>query len=274
MTAPSTLPVPILMYHEISTDPQRPDGPHHLTPLYDLPAAQLEDQLRRLSDGGYQSLSFEETVSPDPAGPCVILTFDDGLKGNHRYALPLLKRYGLKAVFFINVGSIGTEPFMTWSDLADLVSEGMSVQSHALSHRPLQPLPERDIRRELTESKRLLEERLRIAVTAISFPHGSYDGTVLRLAREAGYRYCCCSEISPTYLSSFRGEDRALGRFAVTTRLSAERFLKMIAYTRGELIRLTVEKRAKNLLKRVIGIENYRSLYRRYFNIAKPTEGD
>lgn len=274
MTAPSDPAVPILMYHEISADQRRPGQPHHLTPLYDLPAAQLEEQLRRLSDGGYRSLLFEDTVNPAPARPCVILTFDDGLKGNHLYALPLLKRYGFQAVFFINVGAVGTGRFMTWSDLADLVREGMSVQSHALSHRPLQPLSERDIRREVTESKRLLEERLGIAVTAISFPHGSYDRTVLRLAREAGYRYCCGSEISPTYLSSFRRSDRALGRFTVTTRLSAERYLKTISYARGELLRLTVEKRAKNLVKRVIGIENYRTLYRKYFNIAKPTEGD
>ena len=49
---------------------------------------------------------------------------------------------------------------MTWSNLKEMISEGMSVQSHGFSHRPLASLSKEEIYEDLKRSKTELEENL------------------------------------------------------------------------------------------------------------------
>ncbi len=53
--------------------------------------------------------------------PNVLLTFDDGYANNYRYALPVLDKYNVHAVYFITgVGSL--EKKILWADAMDIVS--------------------------------------------------------------------------------------------------------------------------------------------------------
>lgn len=261
--------IPILMYHEISAEAPGRSQPHRMTPLYDLPIIMFEAQLQTLAEHNYTSLLFEDLPRLQEGSKYVMLTFDDGLQGNHRHALPLLKQYGFKAVFFINVGSVGSDRFMTWVELRELIKAGMSVQSHALSHRPLQTLSDEEVRKELFESKKILEKNLNTEVTAISFPHGSYDQSTARLARQAGYTYLFSSDVERICRSSIQTGQKVLGRIAMTNKLNNRQFIDIIEYKSTAMLRLKLEKALKNTLKNTIGIENYRRLYRKYFGIKK-----
>lgn len=77
---------------------------------------------------------------------------------------------------------------MTWKQLKQVRSVGISVESHSTSHRKLAKLDEESITRELRDSKSLLERELGGEVSAVCYPAGSFDETVARIASGAGYK--------------------------------------------------------------------------------------
>lgn len=85
----------------------RPAGPGWLSRVPAMSPEALEAQLSWLNDR-YRILSPDELhravehgMLPDDG--CV-LTFDDGFIGQHRHALPILERLGLRAFFFVPTG--------------------------------------------------------------------------------------------------------------------------------------------------------------------------
>jgi peptidoglycan/xylan/chitin deacetylase (PgdA/CDA1 family) len=81
--------------------------------------------------------------------------------------------------------------FMTWDQVRGLAAAGMGIGSHAHSHRRLSDLGEDEQRRELSESKQILERETRHEIRALAYPFGwpgAYDEQTKRLAGAAGYR--------------------------------------------------------------------------------------
>ena len=116
-----------------------------------------------------------------------------------------------------------------------------------------------------------IELKTKQNVTAISFPHGSFDNRVIELASRVGYKVMCSSEMIPTYNISFVDSSIPLGRITMTSKLSMNKFIKLLEYDRLEISKAKLLKGSKNTLKKIIGIENYRRLYRKFFNISEPT---
>lgn len=77
---------------------------------------------------------------------------------------------------------------MTWPQLKQVRSAGISVESHSASHRKLARLDAESIKKELLDSKSLLEKELGVGVAAVCYPAGSYDEHVARIAADAGYK--------------------------------------------------------------------------------------
>jgi len=258
--------VPVLMYHEVLPTLLERDQ-RFMTPLYVITNALFEEHIKTLAEHGYRSVLPEEVPGIGADGKYVVITFDDGLAGNYRHALPILKKYGFKATFFVAVGSVATDRFMNWAELQELVDNGMSVQSHTVSHAPLETLGDDAIRRELHESKQEIERRLNTTVSALSFPHGSYDRRVVEIAGEVGYRYLFSSDVARTYRNSFVEHPAILGRLAVTYKVGAQQLNSWVEYNNAELLLAHWSKRAKSRLRKIIGVKNYSRLYRLFFNI-------
>jgi peptidoglycan/xylan/chitin deacetylase (PgdA/CDA1 family) len=255
------------MYHEVSRNIISSNFPSHMTPMYNIPESLFDNQMNILNEQGYKGINFDDIYKLDQDGKYAIITFDDGLAGNVRFALPILKKYGFKAVFFVTVDFIGKANYMDWSDLKELVENGMSVQSHTMSHPHLQTLSDQEIRKELTESKEKLESKLHTKISSLSFPHGSYNKKVIEIARDAGYKTLCTSEVKPNDASTFRAEPAIIGRLTITRGLSLKKFIKLVEYNQMEICKEKLSKESKNLVKRIIGINNYGKLYRAFFNI-------
>lgn len=217
--------IPILAYH--SLDPKR--FPHKLAISPVLFRKQMDFLKRRkfqmtcleaCAQNGWKEGLFEHKVA---------ITFDDGYLDNYRYAFPLLRELGFPAAFFVNPDEVGKEGFMTWDMLREMAAvPGIEIGSHALEHKPLADMPEKEAWISLVASKKMLEEKLGREVKAISYPCGSFSENILGMARGAGYQYgCAASHVhdprfvgNPFLLRRVKISDSSATDFAFSLRLS------------------------------------------------------
>lgn len=187
----------ILTYHHIQEPPAGRENPGLFVP----PAA-FERQLDWLKHSGTPVLSLDalrESLNRDgTAGRqrAAVITFDDGYENNWRHALPLLRRHGFTATFFVTTGWIGEKSpqghaVMNEDQLRELADSGMTVGSHTVSHPWLARIPLHEARRELEESKARLEAITGAAVRWLCYPSGSFNPAIEDIARELGYAGAC-----------------------------------------------------------------------------------
>ncbi|MBS1417943.1 MAG: polysaccharide deacetylase family protein [Ruminiclostridium sp.] len=123
-----------LMYHQVLKDESRA-GKYIITP------GELESDLAYLSENGYVSVLPSQLVKIREQGgrlpeKTVVITFDDGYETGLYYVLPLLKKYGMKAVINV-VGSYTDEysrineegkhlsyAYLTWNEIKKLSDSG------------------------------------------------------------------------------------------------------------------------------------------------------
>lgn len=113
--------------------------------------------------------------------PEFLITFDDGYRDNIEYALPILDKYKIKAIFFIlpsfiqEVPKIINDPwkdYMTWSDLRFLENQGHVIGAHTMSHCKLNQLPRKYVEYEIKNSIKLIEEKLKKSTVHFAYPYG------------------------------------------------------------------------------------------------------
>ncbi len=186
----SAADVPVLMYHYVGDVPP-PSGPFasNLT----VRTGDFEDQMRYLADNRYQTVGLGDLYlaklglkSLPPRS--VILTFDDGGLDNYQVAFPILVKNGLRATFFVITDKVGAAGQMDWDDLRVMADQGMSIESHTVSHPlDLRTLDDDGLARELGDSKAAIAEKLGLTPESLSYPSGKYDQRVIAAAKAAGY---------------------------------------------------------------------------------------
>ena len=75
----------------------------------------------------------ERTLEPGS----VLVTFDDGYRDNFEQALPILKRHGMKAIFFISTGHVNDRRIYWWETISLLVRRASLAQA-AISYPALE----------------------------------------------------------------------------------------------------------------------------------------
>ncbi len=183
--------VPVLMYHYVrDAVPPTEELSYHLS----VKTEDLDKQFSYLQQNGYQTLSlndlFESLVTRSPLPPkSVIITFDDGYRDFYLNAFPIIKKYNLRVVSFYVVNYTTYPNYMDWAMLHEIHNSGLvDVESHTLSHFLLTKLSPEEARKEIFESKRILEEGLNKKVNYFAYPYGDYSEDIVNLVREAGYR--------------------------------------------------------------------------------------
>jgi peptidoglycan/xylan/chitin deacetylase (PgdA/CDA1 family) len=165
----------------------------------------LECHLLQFLRRGYRFVSLSEMVevirragrAPDRA---IALTFDDGWKDNHEYALPVLRRLGVPATFFLTTEHLRPgsrdERKMGRKQLQELVEAGMTLGGHSRTHVDLTRLPESRARDEIRGCRADLEDLTGRPVSLFAYPGGVFNRSVVEVTREAGYE-AACSVLSP-----------------------------------------------------------------------------
>lgn len=118
----------VLTYHRVVPREQCPGGKRppntHFTDEFDQQMAYVA---RRFNvPGGSELRTFFQGNAALPRFSLAV-TFDDGYENNFVHALPILRRYGLHAIFFVTTGLIGTADRMFWFDRLDRL---LSIMPH------------------------------------------------------------------------------------------------------------------------------------------------
>jgi peptidoglycan/xylan/chitin deacetylase (PgdA/CDA1 family) len=208
------LTVPILTYHHVM--PELPDdGNTGETVTSDALAGQLE----WLADKGHNTIAVAELFNafyydlPLPPRP-IILVFDDGYSDFYHNAYPVLRERGYRASVAAISDFMGEDGYLTWDQARELAQNGTEFVSHAASHANLAILSADDARREISESRRVLEEELGRPVQYFVYPYGepfvqgddAHRSTVVTLLQEAGYRGALTTSSGPPYIGIQRAD--------------------------------------------------------------------
>lgn len=128
----------------------------------------------------------------------VLITFDDGFITTFTNAFPIMEKFKVKGVVFLVVGFIGGENIwdanflkktrhLTKEEIEILLNSGWEIGSHSLTHPDLTKLNPKKLRREIEDSKKLLEDIFGRKVKYFSYPFGRYNQRVRELVIEAQY---------------------------------------------------------------------------------------
>lgn len=176
--------VPVLAWHNFKDQVTPEDGT--LTESF----AAFEEMIVFLAENGFRSAFPEEVrLGADGGARQVILTFDDGTRGQMR-AAEILERHGFRGIFFvIPTRTSRDDPrFLNADDLERLARAGHRVAAHGYEHRSL-PGSGTEVAASLVRSMRMLGERAQpTAKHDFAFPFGHYTNEIAE-ALAGGYRY-------------------------------------------------------------------------------------
>lgn len=140
---------PILMYHLVGPYPRRQDwtDDYGYAIEYGLTVSpsQFAGEMRYLAAHTYTAISLTRLADallyglPLPRR-AVVLTFDDGRQSPWSNAVPLLRRYGFTATFFVCSGFVGqinqtpahlnVQRYLSWDQVTSLARMGFWIEDH------------------------------------------------------------------------------------------------------------------------------------------------
>ncbi len=179
---------PIVMYHSVTPSA----SPQNRLAITD---ATFERQMNFLKSRRYNVVPLETLAAmikekKKIPQKTISITFDDGYKDNYTYAFPILKKYNLPATLFIITDEVGRPDRVNWDEVKEMRDSGLiTVGSHALGPEPLINYKSRDeVKRQIFDSKKLLEEKLGREVNVFSYPEGRFTDWIRQLVIDAGYK--------------------------------------------------------------------------------------
>jgi peptidoglycan/xylan/chitin deacetylase (PgdA/CDA1 family) len=170
--------VPILTYHSISDNLF---GYSH--PYYQINTSPgiFVQQMKWLRNAGYHTLNLHDLPALFESGADLskrfVITFDGGFRDILTQGWPVMHQCGFSATVFLTTDRIRNSPlrfegadYLTWQEVCELHSQGMSFGSQTVSHPDLRSLEPEEIDYELGYSKESIEQRLGVPVRSFSYP--------------------------------------------------------------------------------------------------------
>ncbi len=156
--------------------------------------------MRRQTSEAPTIVYSNENVSRFSPPRYVLLRFDDSYQDQWVNAVPVMAKYGLRAVFAVIVGSVLGLPLcglgfstesMNWQEVLALYAAGNEVSDHTMTHVDLNHQNLSSLGYEITQSRALMLERGITDVTSLTLPYGrgATNQTVTCFAASVGLRY-------------------------------------------------------------------------------------
>jgi peptidoglycan/xylan/chitin deacetylase (PgdA/CDA1 family) len=176
------------MYHVIGVPPPGASYPE----LWVSPE-QFLAEMEWLRAHGYHAVTLDQVDAywregtPLPARP-IVLTFDDGYRGDYAFAAPVLERLHWPGVLNLELRHLNVVWGLWKRQVRELVARGWEIDSHTITHPDLTTLSPAELRHEVAGSRAELRAMFGVPVDFFCYPAGRYDAAVIAAVRAAGYR--------------------------------------------------------------------------------------
>ncbi|MGB4399839.1 MAG: polysaccharide deacetylase family protein, partial [Daejeonella sp.] len=181
--------VPILCYHQIRNWTAS-DG--KVGKDYIVPTAEFKSQMKMLADSGYN------TILPDqlynylaygaelPKKP-IMLTFDDTKLDQWTVALPEMKKYGFKGVFFIMTVSLGRPNYLSREQVKQMSDAGHVIGSHTYDHQNVKKYQGEDWVTQIEKPTKTLQEVTGKDIKYFAYPFGLWNKEAIPELKKRGF---------------------------------------------------------------------------------------
>lgn len=184
------LHVPVLMYHHIQPyEVAKTLGQTALT----VDSGIFDTQMQYLAENGYTTLFANEFANAlinkqQLPAKSVVITIDDGYEDNFIYALPVLRKYGIKANIMLASGLMGNSNMLSWNQVRDLKASGLiHFSNHTWSHHPMNQGSNEKLEYEITTAQKEIEENTGQKVDTFTYPYGALSDRASGILQKLGY---------------------------------------------------------------------------------------
>lgn len=183
--------VPILMYHSISDT----DSTNNLL----VPPDMFEEQIKWLKDNGFTAILLDDLLEAMETGNVpkrpVVITFDDGYVDNYTDAYETLKKYNMKATFFIITDNVDKDSgYMNSAMLKEMKDSGMAIENHTSNHLELNKLSKSEQISSIKDGQDFLRNIIGVEGQFLCYPVGRYNDTTIEVAQELGIKAAVTTE--------------------------------------------------------------------------------
>ena len=191
--------VPVIQYHMID----KPSRSSRVRGGF-TPPARFARQMRYLQAQGFvfytaaELIDFYLTEGKFPANG-ITVTFDDGCQDSYTNAFPVLRGLGIKATIFLVPSVIGkisakplamgeeARPHLSREEILEMAAHGIEFGSHTTNHRLLHELKPEEVKYEVSDAKKQIEELLQKPCKTLAYPAGFFNATVEKIVAKEGY---------------------------------------------------------------------------------------
>jgi len=99
-----------------------------------------------------------------------------------------------KALNIRKTADNGERAMLSWEEIREMSTHGISFGCHTVSHPVLSAIPLQEARKEIIESKKMIEKQLSKPVKTFAYPFGKeidYSKEVVKLIADEGFEYSC-----------------------------------------------------------------------------------
>jgi peptidoglycan/xylan/chitin deacetylase (PgdA/CDA1 family) len=179
------------MYHSIGHNPVS----------FTVRPEEFQKQMDYLLKENYNVISLDELIislkKKEISQKAVVLTFDDGFEDNYFNAFPVLKKYNFPATIFLSTGFIEKEipnsakiplKILDWRQIKEMYNSGLvDFEPHTVNHPKLTQISLEEAKKEILDSKRIIEEKLNKKCKFFAYPYGRYTQEIIKILKESGF---------------------------------------------------------------------------------------
>ncbi|MDY6788191.1 MAG: polysaccharide deacetylase family protein [candidate division WOR-3 bacterium] len=178
----------IISFHKISNKPEL--GGTFCT------VGQFKSYMNYIAGHDYSTVSLDRLIEERKDKEMAVF-FDDAYEDVYEKAFPIMQDRGLKGVICPVAGFIGRKNHwdrgpgsfrhMNRKQILELSEAGFDIVSHSITHPDLRKLPSGELMRELTDSRKILEDLTGRSIDYFIYPYGLYNERVKHAVKKVGY---------------------------------------------------------------------------------------
>ncbi len=169
-------------------------------PSTNISADVFTQQLEYVKAQGIEVISLAEVVKRLNSGKdlpehAVSFCVDDAFRSLYDVGMPIIRKYGIPLTLFVNTAAVGTSGYLNWTELKELLAEGVEIGNHTDTHAYLVELKpgetpqqwNKRVREDILRAQKLFEKHLGIKPTLFAYPYGEYSPAVVAIIKKLGF---------------------------------------------------------------------------------------